>query len=133
MDQHYLFIANTDAGSDQSGPGEFTVTLPQTLQLPHLWECSLKHLSLKDGDLPSHVTSFFVCCDFCEESIVKSKGFSVLRQVSNFEKDFTFLDPYYMRVTRTAINSFKISIRDQELEPVWFSGTVTCTLHFRRA
>lgn len=133
MNQHYLFLSSDCSLNyfPHNNAQEFTVALPQTIRLQGHWKCSLKQCSL-DIAFPPHVTSVFVCVDFCEESFVGDKTLAVLREIPVYKKDWIFTDSFYFAITRSDLSCIKISIRDQHLSEFKALGTVSFILHLKQ-
>lgn len=126
MHDHYLFLTNHDALVASERVGEYTITLPQALNLQGDWTCALKEISMRGS---KNIQDFYIGVDFCEESVVGNKTFPVLRLINASQSTWIFSEPYYLTVTRYYLNNFKLFIKDLHLKELEFSGTLSCTIH----
>ena len=136
--EHYLYISSEDSRIQRpdNTSTEFTVELPRTYLLDGTWECSLKEFSTTlTEDL------IYVCTNICQESYVENTLYPVLRAIDNSKTrkragmtNFTFADPFYVKVKIDVMNRLTLFIRGPELKPPKGSnGIVRCTLHLRKS
>lgn len=85
------------------------------------------------------VNNLLVFCDIIEDQIYNRGLEKILKTIKTEGELFdvitkSFLDPEYIKVNQTFINSIKIIITDQDKNDILFtSGPVILKLHFRRA
>ena len=81
--------------------------------------------------------TFYLCCDFCAESIYSNEFLSILRKVNvqntTFHREIYML-PIYTHVTRQYLNTLTVWVRDQDVDATHsFSiEKLELTLHFRK-
>ena len=125
---HYLYLSSEDSKDvyPKNEPWDFTVDLPQTIQLGGKWELAL--LDLKHDEWLANI---FVLCDWCGQSTVRCKRLPVLRMVSQFGLESKI---YYVPVIQPYLARIHITIKGHELEDIssFATETTTCTLHLRK-
>ena len=103
----FIYLSSTDSPEfyPQNEPYEFTVELPENLNLEGNWHCALLSFSQPVSD---DVTIF---CDILDYSFIQNTYKPVLHQIS--EQDIYFSDfpnLHYMKVKDSSIKRIKISI-----------------------
>jgi hypothetical protein len=135
MDFH-LFLSSLDSEALHPGntPSDFTVELPQSIQLAGVWECALLDFQLSGATSPSD--PFCLCSDICEESYVGDNQLPIFRRISlkGKKKDlFMQFNPLqYVTVKRDQFKRIRVFITSPRHTTVTVpSGELTCTLHLR--
>ena len=136
MDDFYLFLASNDSTDyyPNNSPTHFSVKLPETIHLSgrEPWMCALRQFQCKTRS----PTNIYVLCDAIEDSFALGRKLPVLqrlpkqvrnRVVESFDASLCF------KVTRHALNTITVYIKDEQMETVSFAEEqANCTLHFFR-
>ncbi len=135
MDFH-LFLSSLDSHQLHPGntPGDFTVELPQSMELKGMWECALVDFQLIGASVA--YDPFCLCTDICEESCVGDTQLPILRRLTlkGQKKDslVQFINLNYVRVNKDQINRIRIYIKSTKHHNFAVSsGELSCTLHLR--
>jgi hypothetical protein len=135
MDFH-LFLSSLDSKAIHRANTaiDFTVELPQTVDLNGEWECALVDFQLVGSILP--FDPFCLCSDICEQSCVGDERLPILRRLSakGREQDsaYQFEQPQYILLKLNRINRIRIYITSTNHPKIAdTSGVLTCTLHLR--
>ena len=136
MDHIFLFVSSKDCKTIFPGnnPAGFTVQLPRLLNLKGNWICALTEIYLdnKIVGTPKQVT---VSTDLIEESYIRDTQLPVLRRIpveTNKDIEFTFSNPYYLKVVQNQVHRIHLNLRDRDLQPIQFSsGELSCVLHLK--
>jgi hypothetical protein len=136
MDFH-LFLSSLDSETIHSTNQrtDFTVELPQPINLKGSWECALLDFQLTGATIPND--PFYLCSDICEDSSVGDVRLPVLRRLSakgrKKDSEIQFQHPLYMRVRLDHIPRIRLFIRpEHHSDEADRSGQLTCTLHFKK-
>ena len=90
-------------------------------------------------DLLRGISSIFIYCDICEPIRIGTEIAPLLRTVAYNNVKYgevihlNYVNPMYIRVNKSFIDTIQIQICDATGEIVPFAeGLTTCTLHFKR-
>ncbi len=116
----YLYLSSTDSPvHSQNTPVDFTVELPQSLQLDGNWECALL-------DINRH--NVLVYCDWCQESVIHGAWLPMLRKVNNKN----IVRPRYVPIYMDHHARIRLYIKDlSNRTPSFGNQASMCTLHLR--
>ena len=120
----------------QNKPNSFTIQLNKQIQFDGYWTVALTEFNVESLLSTSTIHEIFVCCNFCEETIVGSKELPVLRRIYLREKSpgnmiFTF--PYYIPMKIGQLQQISLYITDKDGNLVSFiNGPVNISLHFKK-
>jgi hypothetical protein len=133
MDDFYLFLDSRDSQSvhPNNTASEFTVELPRNYDLRGDWECALVEIRCRSNS----TSRIYVCSDIVQDSYIGNTLLSALRTVELRAKkivDLTFSNPFYINVQTRELSRVSVFIRDRELEPYRLTGSLYCSIHFRR-
>ena len=123
----YLYLSWKD--SIETHPfnqaNDFIVDLPKTLRLEGSWEVALTDVKIKS----TKKASFYLLVDFCEENFLGGSQYPVLRRVDEKSTNYPF--PYFVKTTKSELQSIRVSLLDQSLKPFQLSD-IDCVLNLRR-
>ena len=136
MDDFYVFLASNDSIDyyPNNSPTHFSVKLPETIHLSGggQWMCALRQFQCKTRS----PTNLYVLCDAIEDSVALCRKLPLLQRISRCKYNRvvqSFDASLCFKVTRYALNTITIYIRDAQLETVSLTEEPTnCTLHFFR-
>lgn len=127
----------------------YMTQLPRTIELTGEWEVGLAEIHFpltfenNASDVRVPACQMFVYCDLLEPRIVGDVHAPLLRVVQACGKRhsiqgeseiITFSPPHYLPLLLTNFRTIEMDIRDHAGRTVPFAnGTLTVTLHFRRA
>jgi len=127
----YVHLSSEDSSEyfSDNDVGEFTVKLPEILQLHGDWEVALCALSMpKMRQKPNRVIT---CSDICGESIYGGKRLPLLR-VSTGRIPTSFQPLQYVPIRLQHIERITVYIKSGSGETLSFQrGITSCTLHFK--
>ena len=133
----YLYLSSSDSSSIHTSNiwYDFTVELPQPINLKGIWECALVEFQITTSTRGDQ--AFCVCTNICQESCVGEAQLPILRRLSWVEKKkeagFDFPRPHYLGVKLSTLKRIRVYITGlQGSVKADKSGQVTCTLHLRR-
>ena len=134
MNQFYLFVSSSDSSEyfPDNIACDFKVKLPQMLQLPGTWTCSLRDLkcvTTLDKDL-------YVFSDIIEDSYVNDKKLPILQYVYGKRGKVArnFDGSICPRLARRDLSTIHVYIRDSKMNKAPLTAQcTTCTLHFEKS
>lgn len=126
-------------------PEDFRVKLSKPLDLSQPgWKVGLSELVLKDiypvpseGQAYEPVNLYTIDIGVCEGIYIHGRATHSLRLIPHTSDSHTiFTEPFYMAVQTEYIDTFEISMKTLEGNPVSLHTSdntlITCTLHFRK-
>ena len=137
MNNAYIYLSSLDFSNihPENKANNFTIVLPQKLQLSGVWSLGLLDIdiNIKTG----RMSQIFVVCDIVNNSYVGNQLHRVLRRVTVTSDidTYTFSAPQYVTVENTCdIQAINITILDCDtmLPSLLPLGKVNCTLHLKR-
>lgn len=120
----YLFLHSEDSllTHPQNNATDFTVDLPQPLDLPGKWSIALTEISIT----PNKKADLYVYCDVCDYSYQRNTRKPILRIIKG---STTFAKPYYIPVAVNYTPRIRVYIRDSKGNiPSFEISTSRCTL-----
>ena len=140
LKQRLLYLTSTDSlvVFPDNHPGNFTIKLPQTLNLPGKWQCALTEIVFQPRFTSSRPSNLYICCDAVQPSYGSDSLLPILRKVAvsdnlNSKSILIFPQNYYVDISQDELQYITIYIKNQQLEDVSFeSQTLTCTLHLQQ-
>ena len=125
----YLFLYSRDSSRDYPTNKwcDFTIVLPEILELNENWECTLMNIKC----FPHIEKEFMVYTDIVHQGYIRDSTASILRR--GYSSPSIFVRPYFIPINRTSIERIRMYIRDLETggEPTKAITELTCTLAFR--
>lgn len=139
MTEFYVYLNSQDSTNlrKNNSPSEFFVQFPKSYQLEDLWKCALIEVTLT-CDFKPRSSRLYVCCDIVQDSYVRNTSLPVLRNIEisgryNRIKTETFTNPVYTRIKVHTLDSIRIVLKDENLNPIIFeSNDFHCLLHFKK-
>ena len=132
MEQFYFILSSKDSQAlfSTNTPNDFTVSLPQSIDLHGTWHIAVTEVSLETDD-PSF-PGILLCCNLCEESILGQERQPVLRHLTFLKRrtSWEFSNLQYLRVNQSQVNSLRIYVKARD-KPVILTSLL-CTLHLKR-
>lgn len=141
--QFFVHLSNHDSSEyfRSNTVANFTVKLPETIQLEGRWYVGLSEIVLfkkhKERNIEFMV---MVLSDICEDSIMGNNKVNMLRMlplkaVLGQIQVKTFANTHYHLVKKQSIERIEISIKVIDGSPTGLDdiGSVRCSLHFRKA
>lgn len=123
----YLFLHSQDSllTYPQNHPTDFTIDLPQPLQLPGKWSIALTEINI----IPNKKIDLYIYCDLCEYSYQRNTCKPILRIIRGSS---TFSKPYFIPVAVNYAPRIRLYIRDSKGNiPSFDISTSRCTLALR--
>lgn len=138
--QTYCYVSNENSLNHfpDNHAGEFKVKLAERLILEGEWVCALTEFQYTVQTPPLEALSeIYVCSNLCDSSLVGGVKLSVLRKIPNLiqgEHIVQTFDPaFYIPVIQRDFSVIDIYLKDKNFQSVSFdSGSISCTLHFKR-
>ena len=76
MDKEFYIYLSSNKQAERNVGNDFLVRLPETIKLDGKWLCALTEFSYSN----EVKQTFYVCTNICEDTIVSSKRYPVLRR-----------------------------------------------------
>ncbi len=132
---HYLFLSSDDSLNyfHDNVAEDFTIQLPETLNLEGEWWCSLEEIRIQ-GRFKARVPKVvFVCCDLIQDSYVGDTKLPLLRKIflspRSRKIDLRFENTFSFRVSRRQVHRVRVYLRTEgRVYPSLVQGTLNCTL-----
>ena len=132
--QFYVYLCSNDSKIyfPENKSAKFSVKLPERLYLPGKWQ-----LALCDVQYPSiekkKPEQLLVLADICQDCIIGETRSPVLRRFKYRSRGYAeFGVFYYVPLKNQEVDHISIYLRtDSGEEPLFTSGRVRCTLHFK--
>ena len=139
MDNTYVYLSSNDSSKlyPHNTPTNFTVALPQTLQLKGKWSANLLDICA-NAPANTPTINLYAACSIVTTSFAKEQSLRILRQITlkkGKRGRQVFSSPQYVTVDNTSdISVINITILDTgTLLPATLSPeAVSCTLHIKR-
>lgn len=139
MADFYLYLSCQDSLHlrKNNTSSDFWIQLPKKYDLQGQWECALKEITFT-CDFKPKSSRLYLCCDILEESYVRETSLPVLRNIEltgryKKVKSETYINPRYVPIKVSILDTLRVVLKDENLEPVQFStNDLHCVLHFRR-
>lgn len=119
----YLFLNSNDSTNfhPSNKPDDFIVSLPKPYVLDGCWECGLLEMNMQlSNDI--YLSRVHVCCDIIEDSYVRNNMLPILRSQELTPKQslmqITYVQPFYLSVSKQEIRSIRIFIRNDQLQAI---------------
>ena len=138
--QFFLHLSSEDSKEihPKNSASSFVVQLPETKYLEGQWMCALCQVQLNYEASGAH-KNIYICSDLCEGTIVGTRKFSLLRQVTLKGRKSSnpvlkeFFNLFYIKVKKEEFSSVAIHIKDRTGSDVSFlTGELNCVLHFKK-
>lgn len=125
----YLHVSSSDCKAlyPKNECFDFQIALPEPL---HFTDGDYE-IALTELEAPKRTrVPYYVCSDLCEPSYARGRSLPVLRVASSSQ---TFPKPYYVRLSRRHITSFRIYLLNPNLgTPNLNCDETRFTLHIRK-
>ena len=138
-DVFYLFLSSEDSKDlyPQNTPQDFTVQLPERIQLTGEWTLALVEIEYPTSFSRNPPASLWFEVDLCETSIVGDRKLPVLRRLpvtsipNNETKRLTFDPLLHLPIRQYDFDKVHIHIKEPTGLPASFAdGLSSCTLQF---
>jgi hypothetical protein len=130
MRDFYIHMSSNDSIKyyPESDSSNFTIHLPDEIELHGQWECALAEI-----DLPVNPRKdLIICCDIVESGVILGKKLPVLRRVFKKNKFTEFINRFYVPVIRSSFRTICIYVLSGTGEIVSFGdGRLSCAVHFK--
>ena len=140
MESFYLYLSSQDCLDirKNNNPSEFMIQLPKSYALDGHWSCAVTEIALTCNFRPRS-KRLYLCGDLVEETCVRGTFIPVLRSIEietkyRKQKYKEFIHRVYLPVTVTNLNSLRLYLKDENLNPVLFDiNDLHCVLHLKKS
>ena len=131
--EEHRFYFSSKYSFQNKNLGEFTVSLPFSLELRGKWKATVCDVFFKLAN--TETDCIYILADFCDTSLVQqNKQLPILKKVylNSIQNYFYFTHPLYIPVKQNSLSGFSLSFLDSKFEIISLGPDclIECSIHF---